>query len=167
MPRRVVTYTAIVGLRLEYARIRFDPSISRGDLARVLAANPPQWKTTSWPPPLTGTDADLSILALSKLKANLDFTNRLSDGTALQMESAIQVRFPGITSEEAEASGNYKRFPIEAEIWEDGSTSWGYEIPEAGEFPPGFEADPTGLEIFLRNVVRADLQARLEALGSK
>ncbi|MCC7496333.1 MAG: hypothetical protein IT160_02070 [Bryobacterales bacterium] len=64
-------------------------------------------------------------------------------------------------------AGNYKRFPVEAEIWEDGSTSWGYDIPEADEFPPGFEADATGLESFLRNVVRADLQARLEALGSK
>ena len=162
--QQLVVYTAVIGLELERSTLSFNASVDHAQIVTAVET-PPEWTLTPWPPTRTNTDADVTIFALAKLKAIFDFAAQLPDGSTQEIKNAIDTRFPLVRSERAVPTAHYKRFAVEASIMDDGKTQWGYDIPGGDDFPPGVVArmQESELDIFIQNLVRADLQQRLES----
>ncbi|MGH7916056.1 MAG: hypothetical protein ACREQE_01200 [Candidatus Binataceae bacterium] len=123
---------------------------------------PPKWFLNPWPPTLTSNpDSDLLVYALARLKTVFDFAAQLADGSASDLKSEIASHFASITSQQSVVT-KYKRLPVDAAIWEDGSATWGYDIPAAGSFPGDLEE--FDLDVFIKNWIRYDLQKRIESI---
>jgi hypothetical protein len=161
--RQVFIYTAVVGLKVERSKFAFDSSIDRQELAAAIES-PPRWHLDPWPPQLTFTDADLTILAFAKLKALFDFMAMVPNGSAQEIRAALYALFPAVDPD-VQVSG-FKRFPVEASILDNGDATWGYDIPAGDDFPPGVTGGmkESDLDLFIQNLVRADLQEHLESL---
>lgn len=162
----VALYTATVGLKVEYSAFGVNPAIDRSQLIAAIEP-PPSWAPTPWPPHLVGGQDDITIFALAKLKALFDFAARLPNGTANEILRATYARFPLAEPTRAGSLLQYKRFRVEARILLNGDPEWSYEIPSSGKFPPGVRAEmrESDLDVFIQNLVRADLQRRIASFG--
>jgi hypothetical protein len=97
--------------------------------------------------------------------------------TAAEVRAGLFERFPSLP--QAIAAGkteSYRRFAVEASVSDDRSASWGHFEDKPGLTMPGTEDHPdpvaakVPVEIFLQNVLRADLLERIEklrALGAR
>lgn len=164
----VVTYTAVVSLSLERSSISFADGVPREALAEALA-RPPAWTLDPWSPPRGGTDRDLTSIALSKMKAVLDFRAGLEANSASEIRAALQDRFPAVASGSRNIGSTgerFKSFVVEAAVYANGEADWGFITPAAGIDPSGMRSDDADgdLRIFLQNTVRADIVERLAAL---
>lgn len=161
----VVFYLATIALELEQSRVSFNEQI---DPARATAAltTPPPWSLSPWPPESRRPSTQLLAYALAKWKAFFDHAALVSDphSTAQAIKESVSARFPWVQQALAGPKDSYRRFEVEASILDDGTVTWGFRTPAAGQNPPGL--DDAGLELFIQNLVRADLQQRLEALGA-
>ncbi len=163
--QQVAVYTAVIGLDVETSTLRFTSSLATNEIT-VAVKSPPEWYLNAWPPQPPGNpDNDLELFALTKLKATFDFAARLPDGSAEEIREQVASRFPGTVTENV-TTVSYKRYPVEAIIWEDGTVTWSYDIPAAGDFPESIQdsGDDADLDIFVRNLVRYDLQRQIESI---
>lgn len=187
-PIEVVRYDAEVTLLLERSSLTISPGLPHELTLRAILT-PPQWTLRPWaaptpeevPPDVSA--ARLEEWALHKFKALFDFAAVLPDGPAEEMERYLLERFPLIRRARSAPTvefSRYKRVFVHAEILENGEAQWGFDVPEAGELPPGIPGlhlpDPGSvidtsqpddshlidLDVFVQNVVRIDLQRRLE-----
>jgi hypothetical protein len=163
---KIVTYRALIGLKLEYSSLQFDPTLSRAELMSILLK--PTWSLDPWPPTLTNSPADLELLAYARLKTNFDFGAQLPNGTEAEILAALYGRFQNINPEADPTT--YSRFTIEADISPNGDVSWGFEWSGDLILAPGLEADPPkpytldGLGLFLHNLLRADARKHIDAI---
>lgn len=185
-PIEVVRYEAVVALSLERSSLNFNREMPR-DVAINAILSPPQWTLRPWsaPPPNRSdpgiSDHELERWAVQKFKALFDFAAALPDGTADELETHLVARFPliGAARDDSAAEiSRYKRISVHSEILQNGDAQWGFDLPEAGELPPGIpglhvpepgssldtsnEHQPTALDVFVQNIVRIDLERRLE-----
>lgn len=188
-PTEVVRYEAVVTIALEQSSVAISPDVSR-ELAVQAILTPPQWTSRPWRVPSPGQVSpdvnrqQLEEWALHKFRALFDFAAVLPDGTAEEMELQLLERFPLIGAAQRASSidvSGYKRISVHSEILENGDAQWGFDLPEAGEFPPGIpslhvsevdspidmnavaESHVVDLDVFIQNTVRIDIQRRLEA----
>ncbi len=156
----VALYTATVDLQVVYSQFGFAADATADATTRAVQAAP-AWALHAWPPPLVGdTQVDNRRLALTKLKALFDFAAQLPDGSADQIKGAVAGRWA--TAAQARAAGlnvQYARLEVDATVHADGTATWGYNMPAGGRLP---EVDD--LDLFVQNLVRADIQQRLENL---
>ncbi len=97
--------------------------------------------------------------ALRKLKAFLDFAAVIPEGSSQEIQAAVAKRFPTIVT----AHTLIKRFDVYVRIREDGLTDGGYIVPERGRLPFALQ-NSQELDIFIQNLMRADIQQRIEVL---
>lgn len=188
-PVEVVRYEGVVTLSLEQSSLVISPDLPPELVTRAILT-PPQWTLRPWsaPPPTqapsnVATD-QLEQWALQKFKALFDFAAVLPDGTAEEIERHLLERFPLVREARGGSAtevSRYKRIAVHSEILESGEAQWGFDLPEAGELPPGVpgvhvpepgsaldtsnseDSQLIGLDVFVQNTVRIDLQRRLEA----
>jgi hypothetical protein len=166
----VAEYRAVVGLELERSGFRL---LDMRSPARRLAAaqQPPGW-VAEWPPPGLAIDPtrederDVTALVLAKLKALFDFGAVLPDGDAGAIRDAIHRRWPAIRqAREERASIPYERMDVDAVVRQDGTADWGFTHGGRGLSLPGLaerlDDGRPELDLYVLNVVRADLAARL------
>lgn len=188
-PLEVVRYEGVVTLWLEQSSLTIHPELPPEVVIRAIL-NPPEWTLRPWSAPspeevsLGVATHQLEQWALQKLKALFDFAAVVPDGTASEIEHRLFERFPLLRAtrgEPATEASRYKRIAVHSEILESGEAQWGFDVPEEGELPPGVPglhvAEPGSLldtshlednnlidlDVFVQNVVRTDLQRRLEA----
>ncbi|MGH9040578.1 MAG: hypothetical protein ACRDZ3_10130 [Acidimicrobiia bacterium] len=181
----VARYAAVVTNRLEESSVAINSEVS-AELAARAILTPPQWSLRAWAAPapedaVFETD-QLEEWALHKFRALFDFAAVLPDGSADEMEVQLLERFPMVDASRhaSTAVPRYKRIQVHSEILENGDAQWGYDLPEAGELPPGlpgvYVSDPGSpldmngladghaldLDVFVQNMARIDIQRRLE-----
>ena len=160
---QIAIYSAVVAYGVETSSLRFNSGLETDELAAAIAI-PPDWSLSQWPPQAPDNpDNDLVLKALTKLKALFDFASGLPDGDSEEIRQAVAARFLGSIDQSA-ATIAQKRFTVEAVIWEDGTATWGYDIPSAGSVPTSVNT-ATDLDVFVQNLVRSDLQQRIEAIS--
>lgn len=160
MSQRVQTSAVSVDERAELARVVVYEAVVSLDLER---------SAVSLFPDAGGASSFGAVLApvLSQLKALFDAGAELPNGTGEEIRASVDARYPAIAQERraGSASANeepYMRFAVDATVWADNTATWGFEIPESGEFPPGLESDEDrALDLYIQNLVRADLADRL------
>lgn len=158
--KAVVLYTGVVGLDVETSSLDFNTTLSRTQVVTALRV-PPKWSLSPWLTEPISTDADFIRYALIKLKIFLDFAAVLPDGSAQVIRDAVSRHFASAKSPHPLP---VKHFKVYARIREDGLTEGGYSIPERGALPFDI-TDSRQLDIFIQNLMRADIQQRIEALG--
>lgn len=160
----VVFYLATIALELEQSRVSFNEQIDPTRATTALTL-PPSWSLSPWPPESRRPSTQLLACALAKWKAFFDHAALIPDpqSTAEAIRESVYARFPRVQLALAGPKDSYKRFEVEASILDDGTVTWGFRTPASGQNPPGL--DEAGLGLFIQNLVRADLQQRLEALG--
>jgi hypothetical protein len=168
-PATVVSYVAIVGIQVERAELRVEPSADP-DRARQAAGVPPAW-VEEWPPAELRSSELSSLpaetLALAKLAALFDFNAELTAREPDEIDAEIAERWPQIAKAAADAAGErFERAVVDAEVREDGTAVWGYVWEGTGgrplpSFPEPDAAKRGEYEVFLQNRVRADLRRRL------
>lgn len=167
--KAVLIYRAIAHRTIEAVNMTVNPGVSLDQAWAILKEAPP-WVRTGWSPSLTGTrQKDVFVLGLSRIKAMLDVSTSFPDGTSKELREMLEERFPDLAN-----PANAEMFPqirIEASVDQDGETSWGYVIERPGTLPaslanigPADQADRSAFEVFLINLLRADLVKRIEDL---
>lgn len=164
MRSAVATYRAIVGLDVERSEFDVSTDLDR-EVVEAALLQRPEWCPIPWPRVGVPTEHDLRRLALLKLGLFFDFAAELPGSTGQEIRESLQHRFPGLRAAMAGESGGvrFKRFHVEASVWSDGTASGGYQQPEDGAHPP--IGTPTGaaIDLFIKNVTRADIRDRLGA----
>lgn len=176
----VATYTALISLELEKSSFRLNGDLAHDVLFEAIS-RPPEWPTaTPWLAPRDSSNEELSKSALSKLLALLDFASQIEAATSEELSKAIEVRYPQIVKDRVLKSKGllarkYKLFEMWAQILEDGSPTWGFDVPAAGTMLPGVlktageqelgqlltSGNASELDLFLQNSARTDLMERL------
>jgi hypothetical protein len=159
----VATYRAVIGLDVERAEFNIATDLDR-EVVEAALLQKPEWCPIPWPRISEPTDRDLRRLALLKLSIFFDFAAKLPAGTGQEIRQALWQRFPAVRTALAEAGGvRFKRFPVHATIWSDGESNGGYHHPSEGEHPPIGTVTEETLDLFIQNLVRADIRDRLAA----
>lgn len=161
-------YEATVVTNLEASRLVLNRTVPERDLARALSI-PPEWTLEPWPT----DESNLERLALTKLKALLDFDAQLSGISSSAVRGNLAAAFPELgpdlfrsgRSASAKAAAR-KVFQVEALIrLDDGQAQWSVEVPGEGALPPGIQSaeleSGSSLKVFIQNVSRADILGRL------
>lgn len=174
------SYTATISLELENSNFRLNNDLPRRSLFNAIS-RPPEWVTTSpWTPPQDSSDRELTRSALSKLLALLEFASQIDATTADGVQRMMDDLYPNMVQErllkkKGALTQKYKVFEVWAEILEDGSPTWGFDVPTAGKMLPGIlqgneeqavtqilaPSNAPGLDLFLQNSARTDLIKRL------
>lgn len=171
--RQVLIYTAQVRLSLEHSNLEYVEGISREELSTVIRAAP-SYQPDGWPPLTKATDdAELEEIALRKIKRVFDIglDRQERNKSAEQIGLSIRDRWPQVTNRIDHGPidpSEFKAYKIVASIWDNGEASWEYSFGP-GPFPPSVttavtEGDGSQLDKFLQDIVRMDLQARIEKL---
>lgn len=174
----IATYRAVVGLGLE--RSSLEVSAAPED-ARAFSGleSAPEWSATPWAEMRERAQRQetvpdrLTVLALGKLKALVDFGAHIPDGSSEEIRDAIDEHWPGIAGARRDAAAGkgaspYARVQVEAVVRANGATGWGYELGPRGSTLPGLNPDATavdGFDRYLQNVIRADLAGRLASFS--
>jgi hypothetical protein len=174
-PASVVSYVAVVSVQVERAEVRVEPGADEARI-RSAAALPPGW-VEEWPPAeLRDTDLGalpLATVGLAKLAALLDFNAELDAYAPDDIDEEITRRWPQVGQAVVDARGErFEQAVVEASVREDGTAVWGYTWAGAGGRPLPQFAQPDAAkrgeyEVFLQNVVRADLRRRLVAAAEQ
>ena len=171
-PQEVFRYRSTIRISIETATFEFDPAIPL-DERRAILLKDPGWRIP-WPPPLTGAaDRDDLILAFSRIVGALGLKAGIPGSTAEAVRSGLFEMFSSVP-QAIYANANtesYRRFAANASIGDDGSATWGYYEDRPGLTVPGVDyrphhLDKSGVEIFVQNLLRADLLERIEKLHS-
>jgi hypothetical protein len=165
----VITYTAVVRLALEYSSLEANPAVPP-DVRSAAIKRAPGWIPDGWPPQALPAGHEVEAYTLIKLRRLFDLG--YSDGHPQAAEVRTLIGSTWLPIADRLAHGydptEYKAFKIRADVWTDGEASWEYSHDGSGAFPPGINTAVrdgfSELDSFLQLVVRADLQARLEAL---
>ena len=169
IPTTVVSYVAVVGIRVERAEVRVEPGADPAK-ARQAAAMPPAW-VEEWPPPelraseLSSLSAE--TLSLAKLAALFDFNAELTAREPDEIDAQIAERWPQIAKAAVDSAGKrFERAIVDAAVREDGTATWGYVWEGDGgrtlpTLPQPAAAKRGEYEVFLQNLIRADLRRRL------
>ncbi|MGQ0678685.1 MAG: hypothetical protein ACT4OM_03345 [Actinomycetota bacterium] len=181
VPQQIVaSYTAAISLEVERSHFQLNHALSREELFEGIA-RPPAWPTASpWIAPQDSSDRELTRSAFMKLVAALAFAAELESDSQEGIRHLVDKRFAGVAKErELERRGfsthRYKIFEVRAQILDDGSPVWGFDVPTAGEMIPGTIAgrdelaiaravtSDSGreLDLYLQNLARADLMGLL------
>jgi hypothetical protein len=165
----VVSYVAVVGIQVERAELLVEPGADP-EKARQAAAMPPAW-LEEWPPPeLRAAElASLSVetLSLAKLAALFDFNAELTAREPDAIDAQIAERWPQIAKAAADTAGErFERAVVDAAVRADGTAIWGYVWEGSGgralpTLPQPAAAKRGEYEVFLQNLIRADLRRRL------
>ena len=169
-PREIFRYRSTIRLTTESVTFEFNPEIPLQD-RRAMLLKDPGWRLP-WPPPLTGvTDRDDLILAFARIAGALGMRAGIPGSTAAEIRRGMYKIFRGAIPQAIEAadSESYRRFAVEASVQDDSSASWGYGEDSPGLVLPGTEDDSQhlgkpGVELFVQNLLRADILERLEEL---
>jgi len=136
---------------------------------------------TPWPP-TTIVSAGLGLesisdelLVIARLKLVFDFGSVLPGDSSQELREAIIATWPGLASSAASLTSGagappYEQAAVTAQVDADGLPNWGYErnvnsgvvLPLSGLSPYG--GGRTDFDLFLQNLVRLDLQQRIEQL---
>lgn len=163
----VATYRATVGLEVEQSSFSLSPSLDREIVAAAIVKQP-EWCPRPWPSPIDPTDQDLRHLALLKMCFNFDFMSELEGQTGDEIRASLGDRFPLIDDRlpDRTLDHGFKRFEVEANVWDDGHADAGLQYPSAGEVPPlGPKPNWDQLDILIKNLARADIRDHLEREG--
>lgn len=159
----VATYRATIGLDVEQSELTINPDINREIVVAALTKSP-EWCPITWPEIDTQTDLDLRHLALLKIRLFFDFASRLSGETTAEIHEALWTEFPDLRAalDETATATRFKRFPVHATIWSDGTANGGYETVEEGELPPLGVVTWDALDLMIKNLARADIRRLIE-----
>jgi hypothetical protein len=169
----IFLYKAVIRLQVESSSVAFNPAFDRYAIRSRLEVPLGIKRPHKWPPLLSNDpEKDIHILALAKVKLMLDLGTTLPDAHPTQMRKATHKQFLKIEPELQTTSqlDTYARIFIEAGVNEDGephhtSTVEGILPPGlTGEVVPESEDQNTDFELFWKNLVRADILERIEAL---
>jgi hypothetical protein len=183
--KRLAVYTATVHAAVERSDFALSSALTDDDKQALLTS--PEWipDGETWPAAsLTvayATSVDLSRAALTKMRYVVTFGAGIERGSGERIRAALYRRFPRARAlfDEAQAKeggAQYARFSVEAVIRGDGQAEWGFQSPPRGtglarQIPGVSDAirdkasGRSDLSVFLQNLVRADLQDRIDALG--
>lgn len=173
----MATYRAVISLDVERSDLIISADVDRNEVVAALQPRP-AWCPFPWPEIAEPTEQDLHYLATLKFRAYLSFGAKLPDGTGQEIRGAVWQRFPSLRAALDEKVGGaslasvglprgagptarFKRFPFEATIWSGGEVSATYEHPSDGEQPPIGDIVWETLNLFIQNLVRADIEDRL------
>ncbi len=170
--QEVFRYRSTIRISVETATFKFNPAIPL-DARRAILLKDPGWRMP-WPPPLTGAaDRDDLILAFSRIVCALGLKAGIPGSTAEAVRSGLFEMFSSVpqAGHTKENTESYRRFAADASIEDDGSASWGYCEDRPGITVPGVDDRPhhlgkPGVEIFVQNLLRANLLERIEKLHS-
>jgi hypothetical protein len=139
----------------------------------------PEW-VEEWRPMENGSDSELLRCALQKLDALLTFGTLHASSTSSEIMQRVYERYPDVgTALQTDFRQRYKSFGVLARIYDDGSSSWEYEIPEQGLLPPGIPGIPgidrgvqarsdaggQSLDDLIQSLVLADIRGKIATLG--
>jgi hypothetical protein len=115
------------------------------------------------------------LLVIARLKLVFDFGSVLPGDSSQELREAIIATWPGLASSAASLTSGagappYEQAAVTAQVDADGLPNWGYErnvnsgvvLPLSGLSPYG--GGRTDFDLFLQNLVRLDLQQRIEQL---
>jgi hypothetical protein len=185
LAKRLAVYAATIHAAVERSDFALSSELTDDDKQALLTA--PEWipDGETWPAgsltAANATSVDLSRAALSKMLYVAAFGAGIERGSGEQIRGAVYRRFPRAKAlfaqaEAKEGGMKYARFPVEAVITGDGQAQWGFDNPPRGtglaRQIPGVSvairdkaSGRSDLSVFLQNLVRADLQDRIDALG--
>jgi hypothetical protein len=160
----VALYQATIRLDVERSELSIATELDRAVLEAALSRRP-AYCPVVWPELLTLTDADLRRLALLKIGVFFDFATRLPGNTSREIRHALFQRFPQLTvPETGKRPGRYQLLRVYATIWSDGACDGGYQQASPG-LPPLGRVPGESLDIFVKNVARADIRDHYKADG--
>jgi hypothetical protein len=149
----------------------FNPAIPPQD-RRAMLLKDPGWRRP-WPPPLTGVAGrDDLILAFSRIAGALGMRAGIPGSTGNEVRRGVYEIFRAAPQAiKAGNSESYRRFAMEASVQDDSSASWGFFEDRPGLTVPGTEDESQhlgkpGVEVFLQNLLLADVLERIEELRS-
>jgi hypothetical protein len=160
----IAEYRAVISDHVETSSLVFTAGV---DARRRSAAlkRAPEWTEQEWP-----TDVDASspvaqtYLALSKIKALLDFGARLDGQSADEIQAAVSQAFPHSLQRKAGVA----RYEVRAIVDLEGLASWGVRELSSGDAPAGasgsFADDRSDLQVLVQNLARADVQRQIEKM---
>lgn len=171
----VVFYHALVDVDLLESRLRFNEAIHPEQILRALLENGGSWQIKHWPPEGVTERNRFQLLALLKLQALVELDSKLltpfplfalpevvGDLTSAAIRARTYAAFPGVQGTPA-AGGAYRRCEFEASVLGTGVPTCAYRLFPDGAIPPGLE-DEQALQAFVRGLVLADMQRRIDAL---
>lgn len=173
----MATYLAIVSGDVERSAMTLAPEATPGNRLAALRRSPEWWpRSDPWPE----ADQKQTRLALLKLQALFDFGASIPGSTALEIRDGIYQKFPDAKDLMSSASARMPgqrplRIEVEACVRADGQADWGFVTPpfSMAALPNGAKAHfvkrsdlggRTDLQVFVQNLVRADIYRRLEEL---
>lgn len=156
----VAQYTALITLSLQAANLVILYNSRQSELQTALDSRP-GFLAGPWPRRYSYEKSEDVQFALKKLKALLNFGAEGPDGSAEELKGHHVAVFAGV-QDQAASTTRYKLYAFHAEIWNDGTATWGYEAPIAGEDLPGINSE-MDLDAYLQSLARIDIQKRLEA----
>ena len=176
-PKRqdIFLYKAVIRLQVEYSSVAFNPAFDRYAIRSRLQGPTGMQRPHKWPPLLSNDpEKDIHILALSRLKLLLDLGTTLPDADPTEMRKATFKQFLKIEPQllSTRQLDAYARIFVEAGLNEDGEPHQSSAVEKIGILPPGLTGEVvlesvdqhTDVELFWKNLVRADILERIEAL---
>lgn len=156
----------------------FSPRLPLGASIVDSLSKPPGF--APWPPAplasrqLSSTPSDQTLLLLCRLKLIFDFGAQIEGESSEELAKAIDLRWPAIAKlraamETGQASETYAQAAVTADVDSSGDSRWGYTSNVNGgePLPLTYVAEDgkrTEFDRFLQNLVRLDLQKRIETL---
>jgi hypothetical protein len=173
----VVEYRATVtSTGVTTSKLSVSTSVPRETTIRAVCSEP-EW-VEDWRPMEDESDAELTRCALAKLSALLSFGTTHGDSSSSDIVQRTHDRYPDLrATSRDERALLYKSFGVAAWIYEDGTSSWEYEVPSNGEYPPGVRGVPgidtnmptvahaPSLDDLIQSFVLADVRGKIEALS--
>lgn len=160
-------YRATVRANVERSEIALAPNVGREFLRRALSMEPypvPTW----WVAPADDSDGELTRAAVARFRALFEFGSILPIGPSDFLAGTLAARLEG----QVMPIAALKRYLIDAQILQDGSSVWGYSVPKAGQYHELLGADSERynvlasgpLDDFLQASAQVDLTRRFEAM---
>lgn len=170
----VASYDATVSVTVIRSSFRASAALTQSSRNKLREA--PGY--AAWPPAtfmergIELSQVDDQTLALARLKLVFDFGAGISAESSEELSRAIDRRWPKLATArtalmEGTGSVAYAQSAVTAEVNANGEPSWGYTgnvnggqpLPLAGE---AAEGQRTEFDAFLQNLMRLDLQQRIE-----
>lgn len=165
----IAVYTAVISWRIERSQLSL-LAAAEDPRARGALVAAPEWSPFTWPASVGSLDAQAaSKLAALKFIALFTFASELGGETSEEITAALNVKFPHLSDAQLMNEKQGVRFLLietTATVWNDGQADWAYVVPAAGTPPPLGSQRVEDFDLFIKNIIRADL-ARMVEVSAK
>lgn len=168
------TYEATVSIAVIRSSFQARSALTRA--SRGAFRNPPGY--AEWPPAIFAergislSEVDDTTLILARLKLGFDFGSGITAGSSAELSEAIAERWPKLAEErtaliKGQGGMPYAQAAVTGEVNVVGEPRWGYVGNVNSGKPLALaETAPEGqrpeFDVYLQNLVRLDLQQRIE-----